>query len=176
MIFWTLIKMSNQVRKNLKLYLIGWYPSKYCTDFLKYKEQNRFNIRNKTQLEKDNAYNSTKDKLYKDTSNLIIYCINRINYSPIFMSDVIKDCNKYTGKIVLFFPKEDQILFSKKEIIDINTTLLLHRPKEVPIAINVVDLTNLLFELRSNLQYWNHHTSDGTSFYHFENDTDWEYV
>lgn len=168
--------MSNQVRRKLKLYLIGWYPSNYYKDFVKYKDQNRFFIKNKTELDKLDTFTNVTDKMYKDSSNFNIYCINRVNYSRIFFNSILSDLQMYPSKSILFFPKCDEILFSKEEIKDIKIAMLLRKTKESPLATNVVDLTNLLFELRANMQYWNPHTEDGTKYFHFENSTDWEYV
>ncbi len=169
--------MTSEFRRKLKLYLIGWPPSNYKDNFLKYKDQNRFHIKDQYKLmAEDPTFNKVKNNMYKNQSNFNIYCIVKENYNKDSLLRIMRDCNNNTFKSILFFPKEDKVNLTKNDITEINIILKLNKPDDSPIALDVVSLTNLLFKFRYDDGGISPHTEDGTRFYHFEDNTDWEYV
>ena len=168
--------MTSDLRRKLKLYLIGWSPGKSKDDFLKYRVQNRFHIKDQYLLMQTSGFNKIKNNMFKRQSNFNIYCINRQNYTKKYLLSIMEDCRKNTFKSILFFPSSDKIYFTKSEIEEINIILKFNKPSDSPIALDVVLLTNLLFKFRYDDGGISPHTDDGSRFYHFEDDTDWEYV
>ena len=165
--------MSTYLVKSLKLYLVNWdYTSDYRAQFLRYRKQNRYVIKDQYKIMESGIYTDSINRYNLKHSDFNIYAISKDNISKDYLETILKDIKDYPGKNIVFITNDT---FTNDQAYEIDRMESHYKGLSFT-SRGIVALTKLLLELRFADSGWSTHTEGGKKFYYHSDDTAWEYV